>query len=138
MKHHPLEKDLENEALELLNSLGIFAWKNQSTGIFDPKLGHYRASNNPFHIKGTSDILGIIERPDSTGEIHGVMLAIEMKRPLVNGKPRTQEQLYKMASEEQRAFIKKIQRSGGVAFFADSLTTIEQYLELHRYRVGVK
>jgi hypothetical protein len=106
------EKAIENHILRWLNMSGIFAWKNQSVGIFDPVKKIYRRSNNPFHIKGVSDVLGIL--PD------GKLLAIEVKSK--TGKP----------SPEQIQFIEKIKASGGVAFVARSLDevmeTVRPYL----------
>ena len=102
------EKAIENHILRWLNMSGIFAWKNQSVGIYDPVKKIYRRSNNPYHIKGVSDILGIL--PD------GRLLAIEVKS--ATGK----------ASEEQKAFIDKVNGSGGVGFIARSLDQVIEYL----------
>jgi hypothetical protein len=102
------EKAIENHILRWLNITGIFAWKNQSIGIFDPVKKIYRRSNNPFHIKGVSDILGILA--------DGRLLAIEVKSK--TGKP----------SVEQIEFIKKINNSGGKAFIARSLEDVQEEL----------
>lgn len=102
------EKTIENQILHYLFKQGIFAWKNQSVGIFDPIKKIYRKSNNPFHIKGVSDILGIMPT--------GRLLAIEVKAKY--GKP----------SPEQVLFIDKINKSGGLAFIAKSLEDVVQGL----------
>lgn len=103
------EKLIENHILRWLNISGIYAWKNQSVGIFDPVKKIYRRSNNPFHIKGVSDILGIL--PD------GKFLAIEVKSK--TGK----------ASPEQIMFIEKINKNGGKAFVAKTLEDVQEALK---------
>lgn len=98
------EKEIENSILHFLNSfLGIKCWKNQSTGVFDPVKKIYRKSNNKHHIKGVSDILGIIQ---------GRFLAIEVKSE--TGK----------LTPEQKAFILSINEEGGIAFVARSLQDV--------------
>lgn len=103
------EKAIENQILRWLSISGIFAWKNQSVGIYDPIKKIYRRSNNPYHIKGVSDILGIL--PD------GRFLAIEVKSK--TGKP----------SPEQVRFIKTINESGGLAFVAKSLEDAQEEIK---------
>jgi hypothetical protein len=122
------EKIIENQILTYLSNKKIFVFKNQSTGIFDPKKRIFRKSNNPHHIKGVSDILGCLP--------YGRFLAIEVKKPYVSKKTmqfkyRTQEELEKLASEDQINFVKRVNSSGGVAFFADSIDTVEDQLILH-------
>lgn len=110
MKRVIPEKAIENHILRWLSLNGIFAWKNQSVGIFDPVKKIYRKSNNPYHIKGVSDIIGILS--------DGRFLAIEVKSK--TGKP----------SPEQINFIKQINDSGGKAFIARSLEDVQE--ELHK------
>jgi hypothetical protein len=102
------EKLIENQILHYLFKRGIFAWKNQSVGVFDPVKRIYRKSNNPFHIKGVSDILGIMN--------DGRILAIEVKTE--KGR----------ASPEQQLFIQKIKDRGGIAFVARSVYDVEKEL----------
>ena len=120
------EKVIENQILTYLANKKIMAWKNQSTGIFDPRKGVYRKSRNVHHINGVSDILGIID---------GKFLAIEVKKPYVSKKTmqfkyRTQEELEKLASEDQIKFVNKVKSLGGIAFYADSIDTVEDQLLL--------
>lgn len=107
MKINLSEKTIENHILIYLKSRGIFAWKNQSVGVFDPVKKIYRKSKNPFHLNGTSDIIGIYK---------GKMLAIEVKsnRGVV--------------SEEQKEFINNINKLGGIAFIARSLDDVVEKL----------
>lgn len=114
------EKELENQILDWLKSVGVMAWKNQSVGIFDQKRGIYRKPNNKHHIKGTSDILGIMP--------NGQFLAIECKAPLKN--PRSDERLFVLASPEQQDFILRVCKSGGLAFVADRLEVVKSKLDV--------
>jgi hypothetical protein len=88
--------------------IGIFAWKNQTQGTFDPRAKRFRKFNG---LKGVSDILGIL--PD------GTFLAIEVKR----AKPKT------YPTKDQKEFIKNITISGGVAFVARSIDDITKNLK---------
>jgi len=124
------EKMVENQILTYLRANKIFCWKNQSTGIFDPKKRIFRKSNNKHHINGVADILGIYE---------GRFLAIEVKKPYISKKTlqvkhRTQEELEKLASEDQLFFLEIINNGGGVAFIADSIEVIEEQLQLRRLK----
>lgn len=120
------EKQIENQILTYLESKRIFAFKIQTTGIYDPTKGSFR-KRPKHHIKGISDTLGCLR--------DGRMLAIEIKKPYISKKTglisyRTQEQLEKLASPEQVEFINKIKSLGGVAFYADSVEIVEDQLLL--------
>ena len=95
-----LEKEIERDIFLFLRIIGVYCWKNDSVGIFDPTRKVYRKSNNPNRIKGVSDILGIIQ---------GRMLAIEVKS--ASGS----------TTDEQRRFIAKVNQEGGIAFVARSV-----------------
>jgi hypothetical protein len=92
-----------------LNVHRIFAWKNQSVGIFDPVKKVYRRPMNKYHMIGVSDILGVYD---------GKFLAIEVK---------TQSGV---VSNEQRSFINQINREGGIAFVARSLDDVVTHLKV--------
>jgi len=124
------EKQIENQILAYLTRKGFFVFKVQTTGMFDPTKGIYRKSNNPHHIKGISDIVGI-----SNG--NGRMIAIEVKKPYISKrtgtiKHRTQEELEKLASDEQVKFINNVKRNNGIAFFADSIEIVEEQFALFK------
>jgi hypothetical protein len=121
------EKIIENQILTYLANKKIFAWKNHSQGIFDPGRKVFRKSRNVHHINGVSDILGVID---------GKFLAIEVKKPYISKKTmqfkyRTQEELEKLASEDQINFVNRVKSLGGIAFFADSIDTVEDQLILY-------
>lgn len=101
-----LEKPIEKAILQFLRSTGIFCWKQNSTGVYDPTKKVFRKNRNPFVINGVSDILGLIG---------GRFLAIEVKS--ATGK----------LTEDQRAFIRKVLDEGGIAFVSRSVEqTAEQ------------
>ncbi len=85
-----LTQDALNFLLRLPN---CFAWRANTTGVFDAKLGIYRPSPK----KGVSDIIGLYR---------GQFFGIEIK----TGKDRLRE--------EQKQFIDSVQRSGGVVILA--------------------
>lgn len=100
------EQDIQNQILHFLNlQHDIFAWRNQSQGTYDPKIGAYRKKVG-FDIKGVSDILGIFAP-------NGTLIAIEVKRPGVS-KP----------SKEQEVFLEKIKKMGGVSCCTNNLEDV--------------
>ena len=103
------EKEIENQILHYLSyQKDVYAWKNQTTGIFDPKMGYFRRNNNKFHIKGVSDILGIA---------YGKMIPIEVKSKKGRSSP------------EQTSFIERINSYGGYAIIAKDLETVIALLD---------
>ena len=103
------EKAIETAILTYLNYLPkCFAWKNNSTGVYDAKRGCFRKSKNKFAINGVADILGVY---------HGRMLAIEVKKP--GGK----------ASKEQLDFISRVNKLGGIAGVAISIDDVREIIK---------
>lgn len=94
------EKRIENEIFNFLKSLGLFCFKHDAVGIFDPVKKVYRTSRNPNRITGVADILGLAPG--------GRFLAIEVK----SEKGRL--------TDEQRKFIRSVQDAGGISFVARS------------------
>ena len=89
------EKIIENAVLQFINLRpGWYAFKVQSTGLWDPTKKVYRKSNNRWHAKGVSDILAIYK---------GLFVALEIKTK--TGR----------LSDNQKEFIKTIQDHEGVA-----------------------
>jgi hypothetical protein len=119
------EKQIENYILEYLKLKKIYAWKNQSVGIFDPTKRTFRRPGK-HQLNGVSDILGCVD---------GLILCIEVKKPYISKKTnlikhRTQEELEKLASDDQVSFINNIKKLGGIAFYADSIEVLEEQLIL--------
>lgn len=102
------EKQIENGILNYLGWRRIFAWKNQSVGIYDVAKGVYRKPRSPHHKKGVSDIIGIYKnRP----------LFIEVKRP--GGK----------VSDEQLLFLTEAAKNGAIAILATSVDDVAKELD---------
>ena len=101
------EKVIENDILRFLNGIGVFCWKNQSVGVYDPARKVFRRKYNRYHINGTSDILGIYQ---------GKPLAIEVKSD--RG----------VVSDEQKKFIFLFKEHGGIAFVARSVDDVRREL----------
>lgn len=98
-----LEKAIENQILHYLHMTGVFAWKNQSTGIYDPSKKTFRRRSK-FQINGVSDILCCYK---------GYFVAIEVKAE--KGR----------LTESQVEFISKINANGGFAFTARSVEDVK-------------
>ena len=105
------EKEIENLILEYLKLRNIFAWKNNTMGVYDKNRGTYRKNMNKYAINGVADILGVL--PD------GKFLAIEVKTP--KGK----------VSPAQQNFLDRVNKENGLAFVARGLeevvTKIKEY-----------
>ena len=88
------EKDLENLILEYCALNNIFAWKNQTTGIYDSKKKIFRKPHK-YQINGVSDIIMFFGN-----EVY----FIEVKAPLKSGKPRKGESILKLLNPSQKKF----------------------------------
>lgn len=89
------EKQIETLILDWLNyQPATFAFKVNTTGIFDPVRKIYRTIKNKHIHKGTSDIIGMKK---------GIFFAIEVKRP----------SQMKKVTEEQITFQRKVAQSQG-------------------------
>ena len=107
------EKAIEYQILNYLTAIGVFVFKVDRQGTFDPTKKKFRSNKNPYKIKGVSDILGVLS--------NGRFLAIEVKKPKT-----TTAKGY--ASAEQKEFIAKVNKSGGLAFVAWSLEEVKTEL----------
>ena len=105
-----IEKRIEMQILNMLKLCGIFCFKIDRQGTFDPVKKVFRSNSNPHKLKGVSDILGIIE---------GRFLAIEVKSPV--GK----------LSQDQKVFIRRTLDEGGLAFVARSTEQVAEELLKH-------
>jgi len=63
------ETEVQRDIIQYLHSQGIFAWRNNTVGVWDEKRKRYRT--NPHTLKGVSDILGLFD--------DGTFLAVECK-----------------------------------------------------------
>lgn len=99
-----LEKDIERACLDYLTMLPrVFAWKANTTGIYDPTQEVFRTLKG-YAIRGVSDILGFIH-PNAR------MIAMEVKTPQRRNK----------VTAEQSCFLEKVKSFGGVAGVVTSI-----------------
>lgn len=104
----PLEKQIQNEILEYLNSLPhCRAWQTQSGAVFDPTRRSFRKPPKWAPI-GVADIIGIW---------HGYFLAIEVKRP--GGR----------LSAHQKDWLSDMVKRGAIAMVAFSLQDVISLLD---------
>jgi hypothetical protein len=102
------EKEVVKECLEYLQSLGIYAWRqNTGAGQYQDSSGQKRFVR--FGIPGVSDILGILP--------NGRFLAVECKSE--TGK----------LSDSQAEFLAEIKQRGGLTIVAHSFRDIESAIE---------
>ena len=93
---------------DMLFGRRVFYWYNSSTGIFDPKSRQFRRNSSPFAIKGTGDILGLLD--------DGTFISIEVKS--AKGK----------LSPFQIDFLTKVRDMGGIAIVCySSLDFLEKF-----------
>ena len=105
----PNENAITNAILTYLNCQpNTFAWRNNTTGIYDSRKKCYRARTGKYNIKGVADILGITD--------DGRFIAIEVKRP--GGR----------ASREQQNYLSRIKALGGIAGIATSVLEAKEIL----------
>ena len=108
-KGKPSEKAIETQILTYLSYRpDCFAWKNNTTGIYDSSKGVYRNNRNKFAITGVADILGVHM---------GRILCIEVKKP--GGK----------LSQAQENFLKRIKECGGIAGMATCVNDVKEILK---------
>jgi hypothetical protein len=101
-EYKPKEKDIQTAILGYVRSLGIVAWKSNTTGIWVAKRNTYIKSA----MRGVADLLGVIP---GTGRF----LSIEVKRP--SGKQ----------EEEQIHFEELIKGANGIYILAHSVEEVE-------------
>jgi len=117
------EKEIENSILDHLSMHpDIFAWKNHTTGIFDPKKKTFRPLQG-HSLRGQSDIIGI-KKP-------GTIIAIEVKTPktmavwqklnLRGFQPTSSQHKAFTHAREQKAFLDRIRALGGIYGVAASI-----------------
>ena len=102
------EFQIEAQILAYLRSIGVWCWKNPTSGFFDSKIQRFRKHSSPYAINGVSDILGLLPS--------GRFLAIEVKSD--TGK----------LSIHQKTFLEQINKNGGVAIMAKSVDEVKRCL----------
>ena len=101
------EKQIESAILDYLNlKRHCFAFKVNTTGVYDPTKKVFRTNKGKHLHNGTSDIIGVYK---------GRFFAIEVKRP----KTTTQSKTY--PTKAQKAFLEKVSACGGRGYVARSV-----------------
>lgn len=95
---------LTNKIIDFLYKQGIFCWRQNSGGVFDKRLGLYRAGAK----RGVADILGCV--PPS-----GQLIAVEVKI----GKDKL--------SLEQEGFLENISSTGGNYYVAKDFESFKKW-----------
>jgi hypothetical protein len=103
------EKQIETAILYFLNLHGIFAFKLNNTGVWDPIRKVYRKPNSRYIIRGIPDICAMIK--------DGPTVWVEVKSS--TGK----------VSEYQNEFIQRCRRMGHIAFVAKSVDDVVKHLD---------
>jgi hypothetical protein len=118
------EKQIESQILDWLNlQPGIFAFKVNTTGVYDTARKCFRTIKNPHIHKGTSDIIGCK---------NGRFFAIEVKTPKAHKKIiKSVPGSFIPSSHEvnQAQFLCRIMKKGGFAMFASSLDKVISFIK---------
>jgi hypothetical protein len=94
------------QVLDLLHLRGVFAWRNHTTGIWDPARKVFRANVG---LRGVSDVIGVLSG--------GRFLAVECKGP--RGR----------LTDEQTVFLDNVVKAGGVALVIRDVKELERELD---------
>ena len=121
MKIKVSETALVKSVLQLLALRKIFAWKNATTGVYDPAKKLFRKFTG---LRGVSDVIGVLpakgrDSPMPFGA--GRFLAIEAKV----GR--------NVCTPEQNDFLNRINAMGGLGIVVSSLDQLEAILKLEGY-----
>lgn len=106
------ETEIVKACLHYLKLKGVYAWRNNTVGIFSKKSGGYF-----FHgLRGVADILGIVPQQCPCA-LQGVLLAIEVKKP--GNRP----------TNDQSAFLGQIKERGGISMVVHSVDELKEELD---------
>lgn len=116
------EKELENSIMEFLRyQVGVFAFKVNTIGVYDARIGAYRKTSK-YLMNGTPDIIACVNHSGI-----GVFVGMEVKSD-------TGRQ-----SKDQKEFQELIQdRSNGYYFIVRSIQDAKRVLEDVRYDISKK
>lgn len=103
------EQSVKHLISQYLMHKGYFFWWNATTGIFDPRTKKFRKNRGKFQMNGVSDILGMTKE--------GRFFAIECKSPTS-----------KRVTEDQLAFLNRVNVAGGIGIVARSVDDVLPYL----------
>lgn len=113
------EGRVRNQICSYLTLTRVFSFVHDSIGIYSEKKKRYLANKNPYRIKGVSDILGVYK---------GHLLAIEVKTDTIKDLLGKTIQYKGYPTDEQKNFLERVKREGGVAFIARSIEDVKRGL----------
>jgi len=106
--HVPVkEKAIENQILAHLKRKGVFVFKVESVGVYNPQRKRFMLKLSEHRMTGVADILGIFE---------GKPLAIEVKSEKGRLRP------------AQKVFLDRWREEGGISFVARSIEDVDKQL----------
>lgn len=116
------EKEIENAVLTFLNyQIGVLAFKVNTIGVFDPRIGAYRTPSK-FVMNGTPDVLVCLS-------FKGLPYFIGMEIKSQTGRQ----------SKEQKSFQQRLEdRANGFYFIIRSVNDAEAALKLVRTKIEQK
>ncbi len=101
------ESDVQRLCIGWLKTQGIYCWRNNTTGIFDPVAQVFLPLTGVGALTGVADILGILP--------NGRFLAVEVKSQ--TGR----------ISKDQQSFLEAIKQNKGVACVVRSLDDLKEF-----------
>ena len=110
LDYNPLEREVLSAVVNQIHALGIFAYRQNTMGVYDRKIGGYRKNSNT--MKGCADIIGLLKTQS------GKFLAVEIKR---KGKK-------KEWRPEQQIYCENIRENGGIYLLVDSIDDLLKQL----------
>ena len=105
METRQLESQLVLACLDYLNAKRIFAWRQNTVGIYDPSKQIFRKFTG---LPGVSDILGIIN-VGGVGRFFSCECKIKPRKP----------------TEDQELFMEKVTENGGYALLVYSIDELD-------------
>jgi penicillin-binding protein-related factor A (putative recombinase) len=120
------EKQIESQILEWLNlQPGVFAFKVNTTGLWDAKRKIFRTIKNPYIHKGTSDIIGIKNGKFFAIEVKTIKELNRIKNKMLKGPqcPINQH------TELQYNFLNAIKIRHGHSCFSSSLDDVIEFIK---------
>lgn len=111
------ETGIVKSCIQYLRLRGIYAWRQNTAGVFNQKTGGYFFNGT----RGVADILGILPQETEHG-LQGILLCVECKT--AKG----------VVSDSQKAFLTEIEQRGGLALVVRSVDELEAKLRDYPFK----
>lgn len=108
------ERDIQNVCLIYLNSIGIWAWRNNSGMVV---IGEVKKRMVRVGMAGLPDILGVCGPIFKNGKYLGKFIGVEVKRPK------------KTTTSIQDWVIAELKKFGAIVFVTHSLSEMQEQLK---------